>query len=465
MKKLLNKTFIAGLMSVVFVFSMFQTMPISAADVADKVITGTILAESDDIDLQGIVIEIYTSVLTYSDKDTSVYDNYYQESVSCNADGTFTFTAPSERFVTSVDLATLPEKTGVNTFSVNWENGEPNGQFYIAEIAKIEIPNYAYRDYSPYLYDAKGNIIQAKFTSNGPIYQMPDLNSDNFYDFDSITSSVTVSANGVTQVFTYEDFLEDYDEFNKLNFLYYIDLINKHELMSGYADLYLSGKGTHSDTMREYIYYQDISSHDLSPEVLLMRKKVKAIVDEELTRYFTSTPLPVDPVILEIKRAGLLETLHGIVFDKFERSDTFFSAEPDIEPSVIIVFSDDGCLELRCIISKQNIVVGETITAEVILTNLTDKDYTINFGGGKTQGKKPPVYYGFWTQEDYEKLAYPSLSGLITIAPHESLFNTIEFTPEADGEYIFFAEMPYLIGDKNMHLRIEPMFITVGYIF
>jgi hypothetical protein len=461
------KKLIAHILSVVLVLSLLHSIPIAAADESGKVITGTVLAGDDDIDLDGIVIEIYSSVLTYSDKDTSVYDNYFQESVSCAADGSFSFKAPSERFVTFIDLTSLPERTGVNTFSLSWVNGNTTEQFVVSKIAKIEIPDYAYRNYSPYLYDAKGNIIQAKYTLTGQIYQMPDLNSDNFYDFDFITSSVTVSANGVTQVFTYEDFLENYDEFNRLEFLYYLDMINRHELMSGYADLIMSGKGTESmtsvsDQMYRYIYYKDIYGRELSPEVLRIRQKVKAVVDEELTRYFKGLPLPVDPIVLEIKRVGVMETLKQVVFGAFERSDTFKSAEPDMEPTVVIVSSDDGCLELRYIISQTNADVGETITAEVALTNLTDKDYTFTFGGGKTQSKKPPVYYGFSTWEDYEKLAYPQLSDDITIAPYETLFNSIEFVPEADGEYIFFAEMPYTIGGENMHLGTDPTIITVG---
>ncbi|MDR0943116.1 MAG: hypothetical protein LBM41_01130 [Ruminococcus sp.] len=138
---------------------------------------------------------------------------------------------------------------------------------------------------------------------------------------------------------------------------------------------------------------------------------------------------------------------------------------PTFSPSPIIAedVSEDGALKLSVKMHDDEFVTFEKITATVTLENLTDEDYNFVFGGGGVVDNKPPLYCGFWTDAEYETLAYPMLSNPITFTPGQILTNTIEFTPnyKETGERIFFADMPYSKDGERFFLSIEPIKFNV----
>lgn len=104
------------------------------------------------------------------------------------------------------------------------------------------------------------------------------------------------------------------------------------------------------------------------------------------------------------------------------------------------VFSEDGCLKLTSDFNTCQINVGDTVTATVILTNISDKPYSFVFGGSMDGN---PIYSGFVTQEVYDMLANPGLSVDYKLEPNEQVTKTVSFTPNEKGEYIFYAEVVF----------------------
>lgn len=104
------------------------------------------------------------------------------------------------------------------------------------------------------------------------------------------------------------------------------------------------------------------------------------------------------------------------------------------------VFSEDGCLKLTSDFDNCQINVGDTVTATVILTNISDKPYSFVFGGSMDGN---PIYSGFVTQEVYDMLANPGLSVDYKLEPNEQVTKTVSFTPNEKGEYIFYAEVVF----------------------
>lgn len=124
--------------------------------------------DSTNIDLSGIYIDVYSSVLSAYDptSEVSEYTHTYAFSVNTDSRGEVYFTRPSENFLIMVDLSTLPENMGIDVQTKFYRNGIFNDVLYVTEIddVVVELNAMAENGVSVVALDKQGTALNAHYT-------------------------------------------------------------------------------------------------------------------------------------------------------------------------------------------------------------------------------------------------------------------------------------------------------------
>lgn len=131
----------------------------------------------DPIDLSGMELMIYEEIGTETEKDGSetVHEDY-SFSVYTDSKGNANFKLPEKRFSVNLNLASLPEEYGADTYTKYFGNGEKNGSFTISKVKNAEIVNgdtgYTVAAYAenglPLMVDAKVSVAPAVMQAKLP---------------------------------------------------------------------------------------------------------------------------------------------------------------------------------------------------------------------------------------------------------------------------------------------------------
>jgi hypothetical protein len=103
----------------------------------------TIKVSIDDkmIDLSGVVLDIYYAECTYSDAGagTYVYSEYYDKSVNLDSDSCASFDRPSEKFLVSIRLDSIPMGYGTPVNSYFFFEDTNSYTFELSKVSKVDI--------------------------------------------------------------------------------------------------------------------------------------------------------------------------------------------------------------------------------------------------------------------------------------------------------------------------------------
>ncbi|MBR5177467.1 MAG: hypothetical protein IKW90_01545 [Lachnospiraceae bacterium] len=109
----------------------------------DRVDKCTIKVSVDDkkIDLSGLVLDIYSAECTYSDtkSGTHVYSEYYDKSVNLDSEFCASFDRPSEKFLVSVRLDSIPKGYGTPVNSYFFFEDTDSYTFKLSKVSKVDI--------------------------------------------------------------------------------------------------------------------------------------------------------------------------------------------------------------------------------------------------------------------------------------------------------------------------------------
>ena len=100
-----------------------------------------ISVDDKSIDLSSVVLDVYSAECTYSEPGvgTYYYSDYYNNSLNFDLNGSVSVEKPSENFLVSVKLDTLPDGYGVCPNSYFFRNGIDEFTFELKRISSIDI--------------------------------------------------------------------------------------------------------------------------------------------------------------------------------------------------------------------------------------------------------------------------------------------------------------------------------------
>lgn len=127
-------------------------------------------------------------------------------------------------------------------------------------------------------------------------------------------------------------------------------------------------------------------------------------------------------------------------------------------------FSDDGNFSLTFDFQAQAISQGDKISVKATFENLTDKSFTLIYGGSMDGNI---IYSGVCGLND--TMTYPSASVEFNINPNEAITKTFEYTAKDKGEYLVYTTVQYYYGDEfnqgiyNLqNLSLDKQILTVN---
>lgn len=151
------------------------------------------------MDLSGIELMIYEEIETETTEDGSetVYEDY-SFSVYTDSAGCAEFELPEKRFSVNLNLETLPNGYGADTYTRYYGNGESEGGFAIAKIQSVEIVE-SETGYTVAAYAENGFplMVDAEVTVTPAVLQAatPDTYSE-YQRYNSIAYQVTANYGG-----------------------------------------------------------------------------------------------------------------------------------------------------------------------------------------------------------------------------------------------------------------------------
>jgi len=124
--------------------------------------------DTTNIDMSGIEIDVYSSVLSSYDptSEVSEYTHTYAFSVNTDSRGKVNFTRPSENFLIMIDLSTLPQNTGIDVQTKFYRNNIHDDVLYVTEIDDVilELNEMAENGVSVIAFDKQDDVINAHYT-------------------------------------------------------------------------------------------------------------------------------------------------------------------------------------------------------------------------------------------------------------------------------------------------------------
>ena len=105
--------------------------------------------------------------------------------------------------------------------------------------------------------------------------------------------------------------------------------------------------------------------------------------------------------------------------------------------------SDDGNFSLTLDFQAQTISQSDKISVKATFENLTDKSFTLIYGGSMDGNI---IYSGVCGLND--TMTYPSASVEFNINPNEAITKTFEYNAKDKGEYLVYSTVQYDYGDE-----------------
>ena len=202
---------------------------------------------NDDIDVSGIEIEVYSSVLTDDDGNgIQVFENFYEKSVYADKNGNFEFEKPSEYCMYSVVAETLPIGYGIFPSSRFLDPGQCYFETEISMVAEVRTELHG-SSISPSFFDSNGrNIYDVKYTdvpNRGYIKGSVISRDYSVKEYESIKSFDTYVYSGIIKVgdkefpYSHDRDFSDYTVIEKAEFLYSVGEITESERYKCYEEL------------------------------------------------------------------------------------------------------------------------------------------------------------------------------------------------------------------------------------
>ena len=124
--------------------------------------------DTTNIDMSGIEIDVYSSVLSSYDptSEVSEYTHTYAFSVNTDSRGKVNFARPSDNFLILIDLETLPKNTGIDVQTKFYRNNIHNDILHVTEIddVVVELNEMAENGVSVVALDKQDEVINAHYT-------------------------------------------------------------------------------------------------------------------------------------------------------------------------------------------------------------------------------------------------------------------------------------------------------------
>lgn len=277
---------------------MIQALiPTYALDVASNQFVLTISCDDSSIVLTDIDVDIYTSVMAYSDTANGFYqfDEEYAFTVSSDENGVVKFSRPTTYFSFTIDLESLPSGFGVSEQTVFVDQSKNS---HVIELKKIENIDVVYENDSavPVLSSNDGKSLYA----SAGIYE-PSLQNGNFttdIENNKISYKQAVDVVLGTETYTIEkDYSYNYkDEVDKAAYLHNKGLITEHEYILTLSNYILGNiEISNEDEMdgtdlywKIRNYYEENSSGSSSARSISM-SKIKEALDSFVPNASTKT--------------------------------------------------------------------------------------------------------------------------------------------------------------------------------
>ena len=217
----------------------------------------------DDIDVSGIEIKVYSSVLTDDDGNgIQVFENFYEKSVYSDKNGNFEFEKPSEYCMYSVVAEMLPIGYGIFPSSRFLDPGQCYFETEVSMVAEVRTELHG-SSISPSFFDSNGrNIYDVKYTdvpNRGYIKGSVISRDYSVKEYESIKSFDTYVYSGVIKIgdkeFPYShgrDF-SDYTVLEKANFLCSVGEITESEKYKCYVEFLNDPNPPHTEMCGTWI--------------------------------------------------------------------------------------------------------------------------------------------------------------------------------------------------------------------
>ncbi len=223
---------------------------------------GRIFSE-DDIDVSGIEIKVYSSVLTDDDGNgIQVFENFYEKSVYSDKNGNFEFEKPSEYCMYSVVAETLPIGYGIFPSSRFLDPGQCYFETEVSMVAEVRTELHG-SSISPSFFDSNGrNIYDVKYTDVPNIGYIKDSVISRDYsvkEYESIKLFDTYVYSGVIKVgdkefpYSHERDFSDYTVLEKANFLCSVGEITESEKYKCYVEFLNDPNPPHTEMCGTWI--------------------------------------------------------------------------------------------------------------------------------------------------------------------------------------------------------------------
>ena len=222
---------------------------------------GRIFSE-DDIDVSGIEIKVYSSVLTDDDGNGMyLYDEIFVWSVYTDINGYFEFEKPSEICTYDVVMETIPSGYGLNSSFNSLEAGETYDEKELKPVAEVRT-EFDQGFITVTLFDADGKVLNAIYEDIPNIgYIKGSIISRDYSvkEYESIKSFDTYVYSGVIKVgdkefpYSHERDFSDYTVLEKANFLCSVGEITESEKYKCYVEFLNDPNPPHTEMCGTWI--------------------------------------------------------------------------------------------------------------------------------------------------------------------------------------------------------------------
>ena len=262
MKHNFRRTLVTALAFFAMLFSLALFAYAESGETERETFRGRIFSK-DDIDVSGIEIKVYSSVLTDDDGNgIQVFENFYEKSVYADKNGNFEFEKPSEYCMYSVVAETLPIGYGIFPSSRFLDPGQCYFEAEISMVAEVRTELHG-SSISPSFFDSNGrNIYDVKYTDVPNIgYIKGSIISRDYSvkEYESIKSFDTYVYSGVIKVgdkefpYSHERDFSDYTVLEKANFLCSVGEITESEKYKCYVDFLNDPNPPHTEMCGTWI--------------------------------------------------------------------------------------------------------------------------------------------------------------------------------------------------------------------
>ncbi len=217
---------------------------------------------NDDIDVSGIEIEVYSSVLTDDDGNGMyLYDEIFVWSVYTDINGYFEFEKPSEICTYDVVMETIPSGYGLNSSFNSLEAGETSDEKELKPVAEVRT-EFDQGFITVTLFDADGKVLNAIYEDIPNIgYIKGSVISRDYSvkEYESIKSFDTYVYSGVIKVgdkefpYSHERDFSDYTVLEKANFLCSVGEITESEKYKCYVEFLNDQNPPHTEMCGTWI--------------------------------------------------------------------------------------------------------------------------------------------------------------------------------------------------------------------